>query len=50
MGTLGILERADRLGLIDLPVVLSELKKSGFFMSTSLEDLLLRRNRLRHSK
>lgn len=50
MGTLGLLERADRLGLIDLPVVLSELKKSGFFMSASLEDLLLRRNRQRHSK
>jgi predicted nucleic acid-binding protein len=49
-GTLGILERADKLGLLnDFPQVLEELKRSGFFIADPLEQQLLRRHRLRHS-
>jgi predicted nucleic acid-binding protein len=48
-GTLGVLERGDVLGHIrDLPGVIKELKASGFFLSPSLEELLLSRHRKRH--
>ena len=44
-GTLGVLERADTLGFIgDFPVILQELKASGFFIAESLEQQLLRRH------
>jgi predicted nucleic acid-binding protein len=47
-GTLGVLERADSLRLLnDFPKVLQELKKSGFFIADPLEQQLLRRHRLR---
>jgi predicted nucleic acid-binding protein len=43
-GTLGVLEAADSLGLIeDFPQVLDELKTAGFFLRSPLETLLLRR-------
>jgi predicted nucleic acid-binding protein len=48
-GTLGILERADTMGLvIDFPEVLKQLKTSGFYVADSLEQQLLRRHRARH--
>ncbi len=44
-GTLGILERADTMKLItDFPVVLQNLKISGFFIAPILEQELLRRH------
>jgi predicted nucleic acid-binding protein len=47
-GTLGILERADTLGLVnDFPQVLNQLKASGFFVAESLEQQLLQRHRAR---
>jgi predicted nucleic acid-binding protein len=47
-GTLGVLERADTLGLLDdFPVVLKQLKSGGFFIAESLERQLLRRHRER---
>ena len=47
-GTLGVLERADAIGLVsDFPQVLIQLKTSGFFIAESLEQQLLQRHRLR---
>jgi predicted nucleic acid-binding protein len=47
-GTLGVLERADSMGLLlDFPVVLKQLKSSGFFIAESLERQLLQRHRVR---
>jgi predicted nucleic acid-binding protein len=47
-GTLGVLERADTMGLVgDFPQILKELKTSGFFISESLEQQLLQRHRVR---
>jgi predicted nucleic acid-binding protein len=47
-GTLGILERADALGVVkDFPQVLKQLKASGFFFAESLEQQLIRRHRAR---
>jgi predicted nucleic acid-binding protein len=47
-GTLGVLERADTMGLIsDYAQVLKQLKASGFFISESLEQQLLQRHRAR---
>ena len=44
-GTLGVLERADTLGLLnDFPQVLRQLKASGFFIAASFEQQLLRRH------
>ncbi len=44
-GTLGVLERADKMGLVnDFPQVLQELKASGFFIAQSLEQQLLLRH------
>jgi predicted nucleic acid-binding protein len=44
-GTLGVLETAESLGLIDkFPNVLEELKASGFYIKPPLEGLLLRRH------
>jgi predicted nucleic acid-binding protein len=49
-GTLGVLERADTIGLLsDFPQVLEILKSSGFFIAESLEQELLQRHRSRHS-
>ena len=47
-GTLGVLERADMMGLVsDFPQVLNQLKTSGFFIAQSLEQQLLQRHRVR---
>jgi predicted nucleic acid-binding protein len=47
-GTLGVLERADTMGLLhDFPGVLKQLKLSGFFIAESLEQQLLQRHRTR---
>ena len=47
-GTLGVLERADTMRLVnDFPRVLKQLKSSGFFIGQSLEQQLLQRHRLR---
>jgi predicted nucleic acid-binding protein len=47
-GTLGVLERADTVGLIvNFPDVLTQLKASGFFITSTLEQQLLQRHRLR---
>lgn len=46
--TLGVIERADTLGLVeDFPSLLAQLRTSGFFISETLEQLLLSRHRLR---
>jgi len=43
-GTLGVLEEADSQGLLtSFPLVLDELKKSGFFLKPHFEASLLRR-------
>jgi predicted nucleic acid-binding protein len=47
-GTLGVLEQADRIGLVnDFPQVLQRLKSSGFFISEPLEQKLLHRHSAR---
>ena len=47
-GTLGILERADTIGIVsDFPQVLNQLKASGFYVAESLEQQLLQRHRMR---
>jgi len=47
-GTLGVLERADTVGLVsDFPHVLEQLRVSGFFLADSLERQLLRRHHVR---
>ena len=49
-GTLGVLERADTMGLVvNFPEVLKQLKASGFFVAESLEQQLLQRHRVRRS-
>jgi len=49
-GTLGVLERADTLGLLnDFHLVLKQLRGSGFFIATSLEQQLLQRHRARRA-
>jgi predicted nucleic acid-binding protein len=48
-GTLGLLERADVLGVLsDLPATLAHLEASGFYLSTRLRDSVLDRYRRRH--
>lgn len=48
-GTLGVLERADTLGLVhDFPGLLSKLKVSGFFIGANLEYEVFLRHRMRH--
>ena len=47
-GTLGVLERADRMRFVsDFPQILRRLKLSGFFITDALEQLLLERHRAR---
>jgi len=47
-GTLGVLERADTMGLVaNFPALLEQLKTSGFFFAESLHQQLLQRHRLR---
>jgi predicted nucleic acid-binding protein len=50
-GTLGILERADRMGFVsDFRNVLQRLKTSGFFLGETLERHLLERHRKRRNR
>jgi len=50
-GTLGVLERGDALGYTHaFPETLKRLKTSGFFLSPSLEKLLLARHKIRRAK
>jgi predicted nucleic acid-binding protein len=50
-GTLGVLERADLMSLLDdFPQVLKQLKASGFFMGDPLEHQLLQRHDARRIK
>ena len=47
-GTLGVLERADRMGFVrDFPQILQQLKASGFYITEALEQQLLERHRAR---
>lgn len=47
-GTLGVLERADTMGLVrDFAQVLKQLKTSGFFITETLEQQLIQRHRVR---
>ena len=47
-GTLGVLERADRMGFLsDFPQVIQRLKASSFFITDALEQQLLERHRTR---
>ena len=49
-GTLGVLERADRMGFVsDFPRLLQQLKASGFFITETLEQQLLERHRTRRA-
>lgn len=48
-GTLGVLERAEGLGLLpDFPQTLVDLEASGFYLSARLREAMLRRYRDRH--
>jgi len=50
-GTLGVLERADTMGIVaSFPEVLRQLKASGFFIAEALEQQLLRRHRMRRDR
>jgi predicted nucleic acid-binding protein len=49
-GTLGVLERADRMGFVsDFPRLLQQLKASGFFITEALVQQLLERHRTRRA-
>jgi len=49
-GTLGLLERADRMGLLkNFPQVMQRLKASGFFITDVLVQQLLQRHRNRQA-
>ena len=49
-GTLGVVERADRMGFVsNFPQVLQRSKASGFFIAETLEQQLLDRHRSRSS-
>ena len=49
-GTLGVLERADMMGLVsNFPEILRQLKTSGFYFADSLEQRLLQRHSLRRA-
>jgi predicted nucleic acid-binding protein len=49
-GTLGVLERGDLARIVtNFPAALKELKDSGFFLTPSLEELLLSRHKRRWS-
>ena len=49
-GTLGVLERADQMGLVaDFQQVLQRLRSSGFFITENLEQQLLDRHRARRT-
>jgi predicted nucleic acid-binding protein len=45
-GTLGILEQASRLGLIDLRQTFAKLEQTNFRVSPELREALIRRNSL----
>jgi predicted nucleic acid-binding protein len=48
-GTLGVLERADVVGILsDLPSTLARLEASSFYLSVRLRDSVLTRYRSRH--
>jgi predicted nucleic acid-binding protein len=48
-GTLGVLERADSVGLVtDFKQILKDLKSSGFFIAEALEQELSQRHIARH--
>jgi predicted nucleic acid-binding protein len=48
-GTLGVLERADVVGILgNLPSTLARLEASGFYLSVRLRDSVLARYRSRH--
>ena len=48
-GTLGLLERADVIGVLaDLPAALADLEASGFYLSARLRDAVVDRYRSRH--
>jgi predicted nucleic acid-binding protein len=50
-GTLGVLERADRMEFVnDFPQLLQRLKASGFFITETLELQLLERHRARRGR
>lgn len=50
-GTLGVIERADTVGILsDLPGTIQDLKKSGFYISESLEREMLNRHRIRKDR
>jgi predicted nucleic acid-binding protein len=50
-GTLGLLERADVLGVLsDLPATLADLEASGFYLSARLRESVLDRYRRRHPR
>lgn len=50
-GTLGILERADKMGLLShFPQILNRLKTSGFFITEALEQQLLQRHHTRRAR
>jgi predicted nucleic acid-binding protein len=49
-GTLGVLERADRMGFLNnFPQVVQRLKARGFFITDALEQQLLERHRTRQT-
>jgi predicted nucleic acid-binding protein len=50
-GTLGVLERADTMGILpNFSLVLDQLKASGFFISDQLQQLLLHRHQGRREQ
>jgi predicted nucleic acid-binding protein len=47
-GTLGVIERADTVGILrDLPGTIQSLKSSGFYITESLERQIVERHRIR---
>jgi len=50
MGTLGLLDRTARRGLMELPVALAALRATNFHMRQELVDVLLAQDRQRRSR
>ncbi|HEV2206220.1 MAG TPA: DUF3368 domain-containing protein [Candidatus Acidoferrales bacterium] len=49
-GTLGVLERADAVGLVrNFAEILRRLQESGFYLSEPLKEILMERHRARRS-
>jgi predicted nucleic acid-binding protein len=50
IGTIGLIERAAEKDLVELPLAITKLRQTNFFVSPGLLDAALQRDRLRRQK